>query len=345
MLYSDEPWSLDYNTAHKIAKPPFPYVPGNELSVVRHCPPPPPPSWSRVDLLREASREREQVDVVTRCLRHPPSKGKLIPQEALRLRILDTIRAEDGKTSQLVSVCVISAGDSIIHRRDEIVAKFYDPLYYNHYLDDIDPFLCADREYTREAAAYSRLSAFRITGIPEYYGSYSLEIPVANTSRFVRLILIQKIDGIPMHKLSPHDLSLSQRQAIMKGILDVESQIYKCDVRNHDIHPRNVIVQNVSSARPEIVIIDFGFTLFGRSYDPEGEPEEERAMLPGTYISPRVRWGVRNGRHLLVMNFKEWITWNWNAWLQSEYKDDEVTDYVRAHWRPESTDIWPSGCE
>lgn len=32
------------------------------------------------------------------------------------------------------------------------------PLYYNHYSDDVDPFLCADREYTREAAAYCRLS-------------------------------------------------------------------------------------------------------------------------------------------------------------------------------------------
>lgn len=345
MLFSNEPWSVDYNTAHKIAKPPFLYVPGNELCVVRHCPPSRPPSWSRVDLEYEARREREQVDIITRCLRHPPGKGKLITQEALRLQILDTIRAEDGKSTQLVTVRVISGDNSIMPAHDEIVAKFYDPLYYNHYLDEIDPFLCADREYTREAAAYSRLSTLQIAGIPEYYGSYSLEIPVANASRFVRLILIQKIDGIPMNKLSPHDLSLSQRRAIMKGILDVESQIYKCDVRNLDIHPRNVIVQNLSSVRPRIVIVDFGFSLLGRSYDPEGEPEEEQAMLPGTYISPRVRWGVRNERHFLVMNFKEWITWDWNAWLQSEYKGDEVTDYIRAHWGLESTDIWPFGCE
>lgn len=344
MLFSNEPWSLDYNTAHKIAKPPFPYVPGNELTVVRHYPPPPPPSWSSVNLKYQARREREQVDVLTRCLRHPPGEGKLISQESLRLQILDTIRAEDGKAAQLVTVRVIPGdGSSLVLGHDEVVAKFYDPLYYNHYLDDIDPFRCADREYTREAAAYSRFS--KVTRIPKYYGSYSLEIPVANESRFVRLVLIQKIDGITMNQLSPHDLSLSQRQAIMKGILDVESQIYKNDVRNLDIHPRNVIVQNVSSARPKIVIIDFGASFLGRSYDPEGEPEEEQAMLPGTYISPRVRWGVKNERHFLVMNFKEWITWNWNAWLKSEYQDDEVTDYITAHWGPESTDIWPPGCE
>jgi hypothetical protein len=64
----------------------------------------------------------------------------------------------------------------------------------------------------------------------------ALDIPPAgeNSSRFVRLILIQKIDGIPMDKLVPGDLSLSTRQAIMKRILDVESQIYKHDVRNLD---------------------------------------------------------------------------------------------------------------
>lgn len=342
-LYYDEPLSLDYNTAHNIAKPPFPYVPGNELSVVRHDPPPPPPCWSRVGLEYETFRERREVDALTRCLLHPPAEGKLITQESIRLQILNTIRAEDGKPAQLVTVRVISGDNSIVH--DEVVAKFYDPLYYNHYSDDVDPFLYAHREYTREAAAYSRLSGSQTTGIPAYYGSYSLEVPVGSDSRFVRLILIQKIEGTPMNKLSPHNFSLSQRQAIMKGIVDVESQVYKNDVRHCDMHPRNVIINNVSSAQPKIVLIDFGDCLLGRSYDPEEEPEEEQAMLPGTYISPRVRWCVANGINYLVTDFEEWITWNWNAWLKSEYKDDEVTEYITTHWEPESTDIWPPGCE
>lgn len=343
-IYYDEPLSLDYNTVHKIAKPPLPYVPGNELRVVRHDPPPPaPPRWRRVDLEYEAAREREEVDALTRCLLHPPAEGKLIPQQSIRLQILDTIRAEDGHPAQLVTVRAISEDSSIVH--DEVVAKFYDPLYYNHYSDDVNPFLCADRQYAWEAAAYSRLSGSQITEIPAYYGSYSLEIPVANKSRFVRLILIQKINGTPMDKLSPNDFSLSQRQAIMKGIVDVESQVYKNDVRHLDLHPRNVIVQNVSSARPKVVIIDFGKCYIGRSYDPEEEPEEEQAMLPGTYISPRVRWSVADEGNFRVRPFEEWITWNWNAWLKSEYKDDEVTDYMAAHWGPESTDIWPPGCE
>lgn len=98
--------------------------------------------------------------------------------------------------------------------------------------------------------------------IPKYYGSNSLEIPVKDKSRFVRLILIQRFDGTAMNKLNTQDFSLHQRQAIIKGILDVESEIYKHDVRNLDIHPRNVMVQHIDSrgtsgSNPETVIIDF----------------------------------------------------------------------------------------
>lgn len=51
----------------------------------------------------------------------------------------------------------------------------------------------------------------------------------------------------------------------MKGILDIESEIYKHDVRNLDIHPRDMMVQNINSrgtcgSNPEIVIVDFGYS-------------------------------------------------------------------------------------
>lgn len=259
-----------------------------------------------------------------------------------------TIRAVDGKSAQLVPVRVLSGS---LWPRQHRCQTLYDPLYYNHYSGDVDPFLCADREYRRDVAAYTRLStADGLTRTLKYYGSYYLEILVKDKSRFVRLILIQKFEGTAMNKLNPQDFSLQQRQAIMKGILDVESEIYKHDVRNLDIHPRNVIVQNIdsmstSSSNPEIVIIDFGHIILGRSYHPEDNPEEEMAMLPGAYISPRIRWGVKHQTHLLVMNFREWITWKWNAWLEREYKEDEVTDYMRSQWDSEPSEVWPPGCD
>jgi hypothetical protein len=144
MLYSDEPWSLDYNTAHEIPKPPFPYVPGKELTVVRHHPPSPPSSYLHglsVNLEYKARREREQVDVVTRCLLHPPAEGELV-QNKVRMEILNIIRAEDGKSSQVVTVRILSGDNVDLLGRDDLVAKFYDPLYHNHYQDNVDPFLC-----------------------------------------------------------------------------------------------------------------------------------------------------------------------------------------------------------
>lgn len=219
MAYCSEPLSIDYNAAHNIPKPPLPYLPGTRFHVARHHPPP-PPMWARVSLKYETAHERKEVDILTRCLRHPPTEGTTLPHESLDLQMQDTIRAADGKSAQLVTMRVLS-GSLCGHKN--IVAKFYDPLYDDHYSDNVDPFLCADREYRREVAAYTRLSTSdSVTWIPKYYGSYSLEIPVRDKSRFVRLILIEKIEGTAMNKLNPQDFSLHQRQAIMKGILDVE---------------------------------------------------------------------------------------------------------------------------
>lgn len=339
----DDPFCLDYNTVHKIEKPPLPYIPGHELSVARHYPSPPPPKWHGIALKYEVAREREHADILTRCLRHPPTEGRF-GGETLHLKITDTIRARDGQCSQLVTVRVLNHGLKLSGR--EIVAKLYGPLYFNHYQDDFEPFLCADREYRRESAAYDRLSG--IANIPEYYGSFSLELSVdQDRSRFVRLVLIQKVSGIPMNELNPSDSIMFQRQTIMKKIIDTESRLYQRDVNHFDMHPRNIIVRANESDPNEvgITVIDFGHAIIGRSYDPEGEPEEEAKMLPGQYISPIVRWAVPCESNAMPVSFKCWINWDWNSWLKKQYKDDEVTDHMRSEWMPEDTTTpWPLDC-
>lgn len=129
----------------------------------------------------------------------------------------------------------------------------------------------------------------------------------------------------------------------MKRIVDIESQLYaRANLMNFDVYPRNIIVRGLSSARPEVFTIEFGCSFIGRRFDPQGSPEEEKAPLPGTYISPRARWLVDGrGEKRVVNRFKEWITWNWNAWLQREYNQDELTDFMRDEWGPESNEIWP----
>lgn len=97
-----------------------------------------------MNLEYKASREREQVDVVTRCFLHPPAEGELV-QDKVRMEILNIIRAEDGKSSQVVTVRILSGDNVDLLGRDDLVAKFYDPLYHNHYQDNVDPFLCVNR--------------------------------------------------------------------------------------------------------------------------------------------------------------------------------------------------------
>lgn len=82
----DDPFRLDYNTVHKIEKPPLPYIPGHELSVVRHYPSPPPPKWHGIALKYEAAREREHADILTRTpgvFAIPRLRGDLVVRRSI----------------------------------------------------------------------------------------------------------------------------------------------------------------------------------------------------------------------------------------------------------------------
>lgn len=332
------PLSLDYNSAHGIKKPKLPYLQGDQFSVVSHRPP--PPTNGRVSLKSKTARERQHVDIVTRCQMHPPLEGKLIPEERFNLEVLETIRVGDGKSSQVVSVRILS-GPKFVGL--EVVAKFYDPLYYDHSSDDVDPFLCVDRDYTHETATYVHLSG-SLNVVPRYYGSYSWEVSVnENQSRLVRLILIEKINGPSMDRMDPQMLTVELRKSIMKGVVDAESQLYQRNVRHGDIHPRNVLVQRLedTSDCPVITLVDFGRAVIGRSYDPT-DPEEEEQYLPGTYISPLLRWTMSDPWSSYPCVFKNWITWDWQSWLEDEYQGDEITEHMRVLWPPFRTKPLPS---
>jgi hypothetical protein len=85
-----------------------------------------------------------------------------------------------------------------IENGDRLIAKIYDPLYFNDEDGRLNPFLCVDRHYAHESRAYHVLSEMQGTRIPIFYGSYSLELP---THRTVRLILIEYIPGTTLQSL------------------------------------------------------------------------------------------------------------------------------------------------
>lgn len=71
-----------------------------------------------------------------------------------------------------------------------------------------------------------------------------------------------------------------------------------------------------------VSFIDFDSTKFGRiRIHPPPSPEELAQFLPCVCISPLLRWHEVSHR---ADKSEDWIDWDWHAWLESEYAQDEA---------------------
>jgi serine/threonine protein kinase len=239
------------------------------------------------------------------------------------LKILEMIRAGDKHSAQVVTVQVLYV-DPLMTNPPPIdvplIAKFYDPLYFDHERDDVDPFLCIDHAYSHEAAAYKALHKLQGTIIPRFYGSHTCELQILNENalRSVRLILMENVHGTCMQKLNPMEFTQSERQNILKAIVDAESLIYTYNVRHRDVHPRNILVLHGDLDTMRVIFVDFGKSLIGRA-PPHVPPEEEQKYDPGVPISPLLRWNQA------WWHFEEWIDWEWHGWLEYNYSSTRTS--------------------
>ncbi len=230
---------------------------------------------------------------------------------------------------------VRSSSTDKLPRDTDLVAKIYDPLYWDHDQDDADPFLCVDRAYSCETAAYTALSKLQGKTIPRYFGSFSIKMCVDTTNagttfRLVRLILIEFIPGRSIEQLSSANLSQSIRQSIMKEVIDAESLIYTHNIWHSDIRPANILVRDDLKAR-RVTTIDFGKCTIGRHPLPFLHEE----YLPNVPISPLLRWSKPRG------HFGSWIDWDWLPWLQRVYEPTRasITEYMKSRWLPRGVEL------
>jgi serine/threonine protein kinase len=332
------PLSDSYCTRFNKHKPPIPYIPGQDFVIRSHDPP--APTTASLSLKFDGARERESKHPLERCLLHPPLQGST-GSTTMRVKILGTVRAGDGHSAQLVTIQafyidrkMINAPPSDVH----LIAKFYDPLYFDHEQDDVDPFLCTDHDYSHETAVYKALCQFQGTIIPRFYGSYTCQLPIpgGKTSRSVRLILVENVPGISMQNLKPLDFTQSERQNILKAVVDAESLLYTHNVRHMDVHPRNILVLRSDDATLRVVLIDFGKSLIGRVHY-RASPGEEQKYIPGVPISPLLRWN-QAWWHDRQDFFDEWIDWDWQPWLEYHYGSTRasITPYMISIWLPSS---------
>ena len=306
-----------------------PYRVNNVLNIRKHLPPNTVNSkYAYVDMpdpkYNELLRERE-LPLEERYHRHPPTETEPLAAKEVPLKIIRHLRAGDAKAAQLV---LAKVDDSI--SKVPLVAKFYDPFYFDHVQDDVDPFLTVDYEYARETSAYQYLNN-EGSETPFYYGSFSCNFPMSNGSRAVRLILIEYVKGVCMDTLDPASLSQIARQNIMESVVRAESYLFARRFNHDDVFPRNVIIQSKTTQGFEdrglrVKLIDFSTSKFGWEIR---KPEMHAA------ISPIMRWhknGSRNEPFLLT----GWIDWDWQTWLERCFKDDPnflpITDEQKRPW-------------
>lgn len=323
--------------------PPLPYVKGQVFTVRPHNPPPPERrTRDCCSLTEEGSAERLNVPPLERCLLHPPPAGSY-GNSTVEFQIVGEIRAGFSHAAQILTVKIRHGHRELLKKLENtttVVAKIYDPLYWDHSDDDSDPFRSVNHHYTHEVATYDRLVELQGTVVPIFYGAYSLELPVDHplaASRSVRLVLMEHIHGSSLFQLKPENFSQAQRQRIMKLLIDGESAIHSHDISLGDLHPRNVLVEQDRRSKlniKRVVHIDFGINMMSRCWWADYDPVSEQEQLPGTFITPLFRWLSVFGK---VRKFQGWIDWDYQRWLEAEYAHtlSSVTPQMRAEFCPE----------
>ncbi|KAI9035654.1 uncharacterized protein KD926_003165 [Aspergillus affinis] len=234
---------------------------GKSLCITSHIAPAPTPTPLATNYCHNGPTGREERGRLTpleRCLRNPPLPGDTGSQSTT-LKILAPLEVGDYHNAQ-VFVAERQDADAANNQKKKVVAKVYNPLYFDDLGGYLNPFRCVDKHYTHEVHTYALLAHLQGTLIPTFYGSFSLEIPVPGpATRVVRLILIEYIPGICMLQAHPEEYPLHSRQEIIKWIIDFESRVFQLDIVLTDLCPRNLMLLDPSD-HPQrmIVFLDFG---------------------------------------------------------------------------------------
>lgn len=307
------------------------YEPGTKLQI-RHHEASPPSKTYRCFFGGEEWTRRQTASLQQLSDDYPPAKGGRlgVPTE---LNITKTIRTGKIHHSQVVKVDVPAVS------KKELVAKFYDPFQAENEEDpELNVFWLADQQYAAEAAAYAKLGSLQGTLIPKCFDSYTCELPTGlrNNTRFIRLILLEFIEGIVMASYSRdaiQNLPQTTRKTVMYKIVDAESRIYASGVRQADIHPRNVILGIGDTEDLKTQLDDPNLRLrlfdFGQSKHAPFEAGVSD-LFRGQWdrpVSPILRCHVERGYQ---ESFEKagWVDWDWQEWVKKCWADSTLYDPI-----------------
>jgi hypothetical protein len=152
-------------------KPELPYAIGSYLKANPHTPQPPDNDDNVTACEFDYANERlkheiHTVDPLHRCLLYPPWPGKT-EAGGVEFKIVDWVQAGDPNDSQVVAVRILNSTLDLPTDVD-LLAKIYDPLYFNHLNYYTNIFQYIDLCYRRESAVYRHLTALQGNIIPKY---------------------------------------------------------------------------------------------------------------------------------------------------------------------------------
>ncbi|KAI0582302.1 hypothetical protein Alg130_06191 [Pyrenophora tritici-repentis] len=250
--HSADPESTKPNNAHNSttlsAGVAYPELDGTDLSLARKHP-------YVVGLTAIATRHEP----------HQPFGLAYVTDYTKYLKITAVIRPSCNRGAQVVVV------------NDDMVAKIYDPLFYDSCDDSVfgeDVVTKAHCDYSYEAAAYQELQKSPAAQelIPAFYGTWTIDIDtlkregdqLCKYTRQVPVLLIEYVRGFTMTDLDPRMLNEQMRTSVVKKALEADSIIYDAGVNHGDMHPRNIVIvgfrSDLEDGAPKeaiIKVIDF----------------------------------------------------------------------------------------
>jgi hypothetical protein len=344
-----------FPSTSNLEKPLSPYRPGVELVIQAHIPPPPFGSdYRNEDAVRRPVSgllADNLVDKLDFALSNPPLETS--PPKQAKSHVLTVLGKIDRQSRVLGKDQVHCYGGPHLVRcyldSDKsryYVAKIYDGIDYP--LSDYRGYDCmylADRDYSREAAAYENMPlSLQGSIVPYYFGSwtFSVETGMHRLRRCVRLILLEHIDsecmldmilrakGVTQTNLPaelfdtlPIDYQLlppePARLDVLASIVEADITLLCAGIAYRDIAPQNVLI---SHSPERIILVDFTQSRVYKCYEFGRQVLKSWGPNPMP-ISPIQRYWKSS---LFTDEFAGWIP---KSWFADEHK---VLKWLCVRW-------------
>ncbi|KAJ7254950.1 hypothetical protein B0H12DRAFT_544674 [Mycena haematopus] len=281
--------------------------------------------WHRVSITNAERKKIRETDPLQLCYDHDVAyeSNSLPTAITLAAPLATGIREE-----RPVQVWTARREDS----PDLLVARIYDPLYYN--ILWLNRFEVIERAVAIENECYSRLKPFAGKLAPQYFGVFVAEIPAPERPRHVYVILLGHIAGSDVRQLmddAAERTCAEHKTSIIDAAARVLYQFFRVGVSPTDLKDSNTILQLprtssneefcISPACPfrHLVHIDFTFDVScpqssGHAYSPRAFIIDLEKAVFYSEDSPIV--AQADIQHCRVRTIQQWLINDCLRWME-----------------------------